>query len=127
MYDLTDAGPSNCDLSFLKFLINILKSYFPHPNGYCLAFGVHPVISSILKLGIRLLPEEDRHRVIITTRDDLLAYIPVENLPDFLGGTCDKDYRLSPDGAILLSQFCADRGIGDKDIENAMKYYNKYL
>ncbi|XP_054157591.1 motile sperm domain-containing protein 2-like [Oppia nitens] len=127
VWDLVGAGPSNWDLSFLKFIISTLRNYYPLGMQYLLAYGVHPLMSGFVKIGLKLVPQDARNRIKFVSKDELLTYIAPENLPDFMGGTSTVSYKDVPLGTQSALEFGLEKGIQSKDIEKALDFYNKFL
>jgi len=67
-------------------------------------FALRWVINS-LKL---FLPAEHKKGFLILSQEQLQEVIPIENIPDFLGGTCKKPYsgqEMVPKGALPIKEF----------------------
>lgn len=94
--DVTDACLSNCDLDLLFFLITTLKNYFPAGLRYILAHQLPWVLQGVWKLAKKWVPEERRNLIKFTSSADIVDYIDLESLPDFMGGKSKRDYKKIP-------------------------------
>lgn len=91
--DLTDTTWSNYDLDILMHFLALLKDYFPVNLDYVLAVNFPWILSAAWSLIKRLIPAEKRDVVQFINSDKIFDFVPKENCPDFLGGTCTKPYR----------------------------------
>ena len=58
------------------------------------------------------------------TNKDITKLISIENLPDYMGGTADKDYRYVPKGTISVQEMAKQFGI---DCENQISKLNAFF
>jgi hypothetical protein len=127
IWDCTEIGPSNWDISMLRFVISSIKNYFPKGMSYAIMFGIPKIMSFFVSIGLRLLPEDARNKIIFATNAELLLYVDEENIPDFMGGKCKVSYREVPVGARDGKDIGVERGYSLEEIENVRKYYEKYI
>lgn len=90
--DLTKTSWSNYDLEMLTFLLSLLKDYFPVNLDYVLAINFPWILSTAWALVKHLIPTEKRGAVQFINSDKIFDYIPKENCPEFLGGTCARPH-----------------------------------
>lgn len=91
--DLTDTTWTNYDLDLLMHFVTLLKDYFPVNLDYVLAINFPWILSAAWGIIKRVIPAEKRDAVQFINSNKILDFIPKENCPDFLGGTCKKSYR----------------------------------
>jgi len=127
VWDCTDIGPSNWDISMLRFVISHIKNYFPKGMAYALICGVPRIMAQFISLGLRLVPEESRNKIKFVTKDELFSYIDKENVPDFMGGNCQLSYREAPIGVRDGKDIGIERGYSIEEIETVRKHYKMYL
>lgn len=97
--DLTDTTWTNYDLDLLMHFVALLKDYFPVNLDYVLAINFPWILSAAWSLIKRLIPAEKRDVVQFINSSKIFDFIPKENCPDFLGGTCSKSYQYINDKA----------------------------
>lgn len=103
--DLTKTSWSNADLEMLSFLLALLKEYFPVNLDYVLAINFPWILSTAWSLVKHLIPSEKRGAVQFINSNQINDFIAKENCPDFLGGTCQRPYRLEVEGAPTAIDF----------------------
>lgn len=91
--DLTDTSWTNYDIDLLTHLLALLKDYFPVNLDYVLAVNFPWILSAAWSLIKRLIPAEKRDIVQFINSDKIFDFVPKENCPDFLGGTCNIPYQ----------------------------------
>ncbi len=95
--------------------------------SYAIMFGIPRIMSAFVSIGLRLLPEDARHKIIFATYDELLRYVDEQNIPDFMGGKCKVSYREIPVGARDGKDIGVERGYSLEEIESVRKFYEKYI
>lgn len=127
VFDLTNAGYSNVDWDFLKFLINSGQSYFPVGLKYILVYNIPWMLNAFRKLAFSILSEEMLGMLKFANDVEILKYISKENLPDYMGGTCKRNYRAVPKGARSVQEVAIEYGYTKEDISRIMPNYKKLL
>lgn len=97
--DLTDTTWTNYDLDLLMHFVTLLKDYFPVNLDYVLAINFPWILSAAWGIIKRVIPAEKRDAVHFISSNKILDFIPKENCPDFLGGTCTRSYRYIDENA----------------------------
>lgn len=95
-FDLTQTGWNNYDIDLLMHFLTLLKDYFPLNVDYILAINFPWVLSAAWSVIKRLIPPERRDVVVFIQDKQVQDFVEQENLPDFLGGSCDRDYQFQP-------------------------------
>lgn len=96
IFDLTNTGWSNYDIDLLMHFLTLLKEYFPMSIDYVLAINFPWVLSTAWTFAKRFIPPERRDVVVFINDSQIFTYVDKENVPDFLGGTCQRDYVVKP-------------------------------
>lgn len=96
IFDLRNTGWSNVDIDLLMHFLNLLREVFPVNLDYVLAINFPWVLSAAWAVAKRLIPPERRDVVVFISHTEIFNYIEKENVPDFLGGTCKREYLLAP-------------------------------
>lgn len=91
--DLTNTTWTNYDIDLLMHFVALLKDYFPVNLDYVLAINFPWILSAAWSLIKRLIPSEKRDVVQFIDSKKVFDFVPKENCPDFLGGTCTRSYR----------------------------------
>ncbi|XP_053201677.1 motile sperm domain-containing protein 2-like [Panonychus citri] len=98
-WDCEGAGLANVDIEMLSFMVTTISCYFPYGLEYVLLHELPWVLNAIYNLAKSWVPEHYQRLAIFINRFNLNDYIEPENLPDYLNGTCTKNYRNVPEGA----------------------------
>ncbi|CAG2178423.1 unnamed protein product [Oppiella nova] len=126
VWDLTGAGPSNWDLSMIRFVISSFRLYFPKGMQYLVIYGVPWIMTAFVNIGMKLLSEEARNKVIFASKDQIFSHIEPSNVPDFMGGKCEQNYRDVPKEVVRdCRDLGAERGINSDEIESVLKFIDK--
>lgn len=96
VFDLRDTGWNNYDIDLLMHFLTLLREYFPVNLDYVLAINFPWILSAAWAVAKRLIPPERRDVVVFISHNEVFNYIEKENVPDFLGGTCKREYKLYP-------------------------------
>ncbi|XP_054157829.1 motile sperm domain-containing protein 2-like [Oppia nitens] len=128
VWDLSGAGPSNWDLSMVKFIISSFKLYFPRGLQYLIVYGVPWIMNPFVSIALRLMSEETRNKVKFASKDQIFEYIDRDQVPDFLDGKCDLPYRDVPKEADREFRDMAPAlGYSVQEVDQVYKHYDKYL
>lgn len=86
LFDLKDAPFASLDLSILQFMVNALQSFYPEILGRCLIKDAPWIFSGFWKLVRPLLDPEVARKIVFVKQEELVQYIPKEDLPIEYGG-----------------------------------------
>lgn len=59
--------------------------------------------------------------------DEIFNYIDRENVPDYLGGTCKRNYRQVPVGSVSVEELVEDVGLSTEDVKRLMPNFEQIL
>ncbi|XP_053210724.1 motile sperm domain-containing protein 2-like [Panonychus citri] len=104
IFDLTGASTSSIDWTFLKYFTDTGTNYFPYSIKYVLIYNLPWYLNAIQKVALSLVPKENMGIIKFGKGPQIFDYVDENNLPDFLGGSCTRDYRYSPKGAPKLEE-----------------------
>lgn len=131
IFDLTNTGWSNYDIDLLMHFLTLLREYFPVNLDYVLAINFPWVLTAAWVLAKRLIPPERRDVVIFISEKEIFEYIEIENVPDFLGGTCTRPHKLSPKTNITTVSYLVSKTdqvpIPAKRIKEIIKAFSDIL
>ena len=127
VFDCQDAGIGNVDMDMLWFLISSMNKYYPKGLSYILVYELPWILNAVWKIARGWIPEEQRKLIKFANKDQIFDFIDKENLPDFLGGICPKDYRTAPKGCPSAEEIAKEKGMSDKDIEKMLKIYEPHI
>lgn len=105
VFDLTNTGWSNYDIDLLMHFLSLLKDYFAVNVDYILSINFPWVLSAAWSVIKRLIPPERRDVVVFISDKDVLNYVDKQNLPDFLGGTCKREYQMRPKTYLTVADY----------------------
>lgn len=78
---------------------------------YVCVYELPWIFNQIWKLVRSWLDSEAKKLVRFATKKDIQRLIAVEHLPDYMGGTADKDYRHVPKGTIAVEEMAKQFGV----------------
>lgn len=102
--DCTGSGLSSADMDTLMFLISSLKLYFPKGLSYLLIHNLPWILKPFWHLAKLCIPSEYSQIVQFSDSQTIFQFIDKENLPDYMNGTCKRDYRAVPEDCTTLKQ-----------------------
>lgn len=59
--------------------------------------------------------------------DEIFNYIDRENVPDYLGGTCKRNFRQVPIGSVSVEELVEDVGLTKEDVKRLMPNFEQIL
>ncbi|RWS09143.1 motile sperm domain-containing protein 2-like protein [Dinothrombium tinctorium] len=98
-WDCEGAGLQNVDFDMLSFMTKVVSSYFPYGLEYVLLHELPWVLHTIYNLARSWVPEHYQRLARFANRSQITDWIDIKNLPDYLNGECQIDYRKPPEGA----------------------------
>ena len=125
--DCSNAGLANADLDLLLYLIGTLKSYFPKGLSYFLVHQLPWILKPFWHLARPLIPEEHRQLIKFSNSQSVFEYVLKENLPDFMGGTCKRDYRQLPENCTRLEEAAKLWGIDHHTLRKVLPKFQDHL
>ncbi|XP_074599476.1 motile sperm domain-containing protein 2-like [Brevipalpus obovatus] len=127
VFDVSGAGYKNLDMDNLKFLISCGTSYFPVGVKYILILNVPWAFNAFRRMALSFLPEQWFGLLRFASGDEVYKYIDRENLPDYLNGTCIRNYYACPQHSPSLSEVVTDYGYTQSDIDRILPQYTDFL
>lgn len=127
MLDCTDGGISNADMDTLKFMISSLINYFPKGLSYMLVHNQPWILRPFWHIARLCIPDEYVQLVKFSNPTTIFEYIDKEQLPDFLGGTSEFDYKKVPDNCITLKQATKLWGVEKEVVKKILMRYGDLL
>ena len=126
--DASGAGLANCDLDLTVFLITTLNNYFPAAIQYIVVHAVPFALATFWKVIKSLIPSERLDMIRFTNDKDIDKFIPVESLPDFMGGKATNNYRKVPEDSPDGLQFGTNTlALPIKRVRKIVAAYEEYL
>lgn len=127
VFDLQGAGFSNIDMDMLFFVVTTLVNYFPKGLSYMLVHELPWVMRSVWLVAKQWLSEDHRDLVKFSDAQTIYEYIEEKNLPDFMGGTCKRDYRAVPSNAQTLVQAAKRWDLNEEEVFRIRKKFEAHL
>lgn len=127
MLDCTGAGLANADMDMLMFLISTLVNYFPKGMSYLLVHELPWILKPFWHIAKAWLAEEHRELIKFSNSRTIYEYVNRENLPDFMGGTCERSYTSPPKDCTTLEQACKLWGIEEAVAKRILMKFAQYL
>ena len=73
------------------------------------------------------IPTEHKELVQFANKDQIKDYIDSEQLPEYLGGQCTKNFACAPPECLSVSAMGADLGITNEEIDDYLKIYEPVI
>ncbi|KAF7493147.1 Motile sperm domain-containing protein 2 [Sarcoptes scabiei] len=127
VFDCSGAGYSNMDLDMLKSLIDIAFKYFPLCIRHVIVYELSWMLNAFRKIAMNLVPSSLAALVRFANQNDITDFIQKESLPDFMGGTCRRNYRQIPSGCRSTLDMAIEHGFTREQAENIMKQFEPFL
>lgn len=126
VFDVTGVSMSNADMDFLQFLINTLKNSFPYGLRYVLVYNLPRLLRPLWAIAKMWV---GRHQKIIkfANGDEIKEYIPVENIPKYLGGEAVVDFTLPPEGCKSVKELAPQYGFTEDEVNKYMKIFEPHI
>lgn len=104
MYDVTDAGLSNVEMSTIKFMTS-LRDRFPLSSRQILIAGLPWVLTPVFKIVMSLIPAAHAAAFKLINLDELNQYIDDSQIPTSMGGTSKTKFQVIPSKARSATEF----------------------
>lgn len=127
VFDCQGAGYANCDIEFLKFLISCATEHAPVGLQYIIVYNIPWILLSFWSLAKKLLPAYLANRVKFCDDKSITELIEQDHLPDFMSGTCQRNYRWIPPGCPSIFKLAAAHGITDDEINKILPQFQAFL
>lgn len=96
-FDLDDCGLSNMDMELIKYLILLMKNYYPAFLQYILIFQMPWVLTATFKLVKNLLPAQAVNKMKFLNKDTLKELVAPEQALTSWGGKDDYKFEFVPE------------------------------
>lgn len=114
MYDVTDAGLSNVEMSTLKFMTS-LRDRFPLSSRQILIAGLPWVLTPVFKLVMSIIPASQAAAFKLINLEDLNQYIDENQIPTSMGGTSKSKFQVVPAKSRSATEFeCLSKSASSK-------------
>lgn len=130
IFDLTNTGWNNYDIDLLMHFLTLLKDYFPVNVDYILAINFPWILSTAWSVVKRLIPPERRDVVVFIQKKEVFNFVPEQNVPDFLDGTCSREHQFKPKTFLTVVDFLLsqnDTTLSAKRIADILKTLSDIL
>ena len=127
IFDCSGTGMANMDVNMLLFMLNEVIPHLPKGLNYVLIYELPWLLSKIVNTAIACLPAEYKKLAKTASKKDIHNWVAKEALPDFMGGTCDINYRRAPKNAKPFEEMADQLKLSEKDLAGIKKVYQPYL
>jgi len=127
IFDCSGTGLANMDVNMLLFMLNEVIPHLPKGLNYVLIYELPWLLSKIVNTTIACLPSEYKKLAKTASKKDIHNWVSKDALPDFMGGTCDINYRRSPKGCRSFEEMASELKLSEKDLAAIKKIYQPYL
>lgn len=127
VFDLQGAGLGNVDMDLLFFVITTLVNYFPKGLSYMLVHELPWILRSFWHIAKQWISEDHKELVKFSDSHTIYEYFEEENLPDFMGGTCKRDYRKVPENTISIPNAAKTWDLDESELYKIREKFAKDL
>jgi hypothetical protein len=128
VFDMTGSGLPNADLDMLFFILPSIRKYYPNGVKSVFILGLPWILNSIARFALAIIPSDTAKKVKFMSVEEFRSIVPVERIPDFLGGTCTTNYRKVPKGAKDCVQLGKELyGMTEEEVIKLLKPSLKYI
>jgi hypothetical protein len=128
VFDTQGAGVAQIDFDMLLFLFRTVKQYYPWGMKYVCIYELPWILHGAWKITQRLLPQDAVQLFRFCNKNNITDLIDPENLPDFMGGECTKDYRAAPAGCRSAEEVASDEmGLTADQVKSVKKHFEKHF
>jgi len=117
--DFAGMTMANVDLGLQKEAMNVMR-VFPLSMKLIIFVNVPFALRWVIHSLMLFLPAEHRKGCLILSQEQLQEVVSIENIPEFLGGTCKKPYsgqEMVPKGALPFKEFFKQRAQEQDEID----------
>lgn len=94
---MADTGLSNLDMEFTKWLIGLLKSYYPYFLNYIIIYEMPWVLNTAFKIIKSWLPAKAIQRVKFVDKKTLKDFVDADNALTCWGGNDNYVFTFVPE------------------------------
>lgn len=127
IFDLTECGLQNVDLNFLSWLLSSFRNYCPKGVSYIMVYNLPWFLNATCKLAMSWLSSSNRRVLRFVQGTQIECFIKRENLPDYLGGTCSREYRVIPRGSRPAIEICDQLNMTREQALKIRELFAEYL
>lgn len=127
IFDLQGASINNVDMDLLFFVITTLVNYFPKGLSYMLVHELPWYLRSFWHIAKQWLSEDHKDLVKFSDSHNIYEYFNEENLPDFIGGTCKRDYHAVADNSLTIAQAAKKWDLDEDELYRIRKKFADFL
>lgn len=127
LFDCSGTGMANMDINMLLFMLNDVVPHLPKGLNYVLVYELPWLLSKIVNGAVAVLPSDLKKLVKTASKKDINNWVSQESLPDFMGGTCDINYRRSPKGCKSFDEMAPTFNWTDKELAAIKKVYQPHI
>ena len=124
--DCTDCTLSNLSMDMLKFVITSVRVRYPLGLQYFIIYNMPWILKGIWKL-VKGWLVEYKNLVFFANGLEILNYADIDQLPKYMGGTCDKGFTDAPEGCPSVYDVAQQYGFTQDEIRKHMKTYEDLL
>jgi hypothetical protein len=128
VFDTQGAGLAQVDFDMLIFLFKTVKQYYPWGMKYVCIYELPWILHGGWKITQKLLPQDATRLFKFFNRNNITELIDPENLPDFMGGSCEQDYCQVPEGCRPAEEVGEEEmGLTIDQVASVKKHFEKHF
>lgn len=125
--DCQSGGLINADVETLLFFVSLLRNYFPKGLSYILVHELPWLLKPMWFIARQWISDEQSNLIKFSNSQTVYEFINRENLPDFMGGTCKRDYKTPPPNSTSLYEACKIWGLKPESVRKIILRYGENL
>ncbi|XP_015787214.1 motile sperm domain-containing protein 2 [Tetranychus urticae] len=127
IYDCRNPAVTAMDMSSLRETMSFIQGNYPSSVGYMAYYEMPVVLKAVYKMVRTFTPPKLRELVIFVNRNNIDDHIGLENVPEYMGGTCDVPYYADMDHCPSLEEVATKEGINHEAVDEFYHIYAQYL
>ena len=128
VFDTQGAGVAQVDFDMLIFLFKTIKQYYPWGMKYVCIYELPWILYGGWKITQGLLPQDATRLFKFFNQNNINELIDPEELPDFMGGSCPRDYCSVPEGCRPAEEVGHEEmGLTADQVASVKKHFEKHF
>lgn len=118
---------ASADMETLLFIVSTLKNYFPKGLSYFLVHEIPWILKPFWHIAKAWIPDEHKQLIKFSDSKTIYEFVARENLPDFMGGTCKRDYREVPKNCTRMEEAAKLWGVDHHTMRKVLEKFQDNL
>jgi len=126
--DASGAGLKNVDIAIARFLIKVMRKYFPESLKCVIVYNLPFIMKGAIPIVKFMLGDKYANMLKSVNGEELFNYIDRENVPKYLGGNCIKDFTVPPQECKLRAEDLAHKyGMSPDSVRKLVEQFQTHI